>query len=510
MDASTTVRSNRSRRHLWLGAFVILGAVLRLTALGRESLWFDEAVSYLTAELSAGQIANNTVKSSHPPFYYLLMHLWLRFAPHTDAAIRLLGVIFDLLLIPAIYTLGTLLFRQRRPALVAALLAAMSPFHIFYSHELRMYTLLTLLSTLIVLAYLLARQRQGLHWWGLFGVAALLAIYTHLFAFFLLLGVGLHALLQRQDRQALHRTLLVGVGLGLLFIPWILILAAESQYGLGSLRPLARSAPQSAALLKPLTTLIFLLFGYATSTWYSVLAMFLTLALAAIILLELRRLRRQQKLRPLLIPALLVACVVGLPVVVYYARPFFLPERTMAAASPFLLLSLAWLTTVRRSLLPVLVALCGATMLLGTLLYLSADPLKPPYRDAMEYVQEQRQPGDAVLHTSDGSYLPALRYVDFAQHGLLQGDPDPRKPRAVYEAFGGEVWSRTQAAQRGDRLWLIIAREHSVSWQEQQVDYFDERYDLINTQLFGGIEIRLYELAATASTPSALEPETPL
>ncbi|HSM56436.1 MAG TPA: glycosyltransferase family 39 protein [Candidatus Sulfomarinibacteraceae bacterium] len=501
MEGPTTTETGWRRRSLWLAAIVVLAALLRLTALGRESLWLDEAISYLAADLDAPRILDNTIKDPHPPFYYLLLHIWLRVAPHTDFAIRLPGVLFDLLLIPAIYALGHALFRQERAALVAALMAAISPFHVFYSHELRMYTLLTLLSTLVVLAYLLARRRRALRWWLLFGLTALMAIYTHLFAFFLLLGIGLHALLRRKDRQSLHRTLLVGLGLGLLFIPWIAILTGESQYGLGSLRPLARSSPQSAAPLKPLTTLIFLLFGYATSTWYSVVALFLTVALAAILLLERRRLIRQQKMRPLLLPALLIACSVGLPVAIYYARPFFLPERTMAAASPLLLLSLAWLTTVRRSLLPALVALCGAVMLLGALLYLSADPLKPPYRDAIHYVQDQRRPGDAVLHTSDGSYLPALRYVDFAQHGLLEGDPDPRKPRAVYEAFGGEVWGREQATQRGDRLWLIVAREHSVSWQEQQVDYFDGRYDTVEKWLFSGIEVRLYELSETASSP---------
>jgi hypothetical protein len=130
----------------------------------------------------------------------------------------------------------------------------------------------------------------------------------------------------------------------------------------------------------------------------------------------------------------------------------------------------------------------------GTLLSLTGDLVKPPYRHAMRVVAKNRADGDAVLHTSDGSFLPALCYVDLPNHALLDGDPDPRKPRAVYEGLGGEVWTAQQAGTAGRRLWLVVALEHSLEWQQDQVDYFATRYSAIEQYSVDGIEIHLYDL----------------
>jgi hypothetical protein len=128
-------------------------------------------------------------------------------------------------------------------------------------------------------------------------------------------------------------------------------------------------------------------------------------------------------------------------------------------------------------------------------LYVTGGLDKPPYRDAMRLVAQGRVEGDAVLHTSDGSYLPALCYVDFANHAVLDGDPDPRKPREVYQKLGGDVWTVAQAVSAGQRLWLIVALEHSVDWQREQAAYFARQYPALAHYRVNGIEITLYDLA---------------
>ena len=159
---------------LWLLPFVALAAVLRLVTVGLESLWFDEAVSYLAAMLPVFSILNNAVQSSHPPLYYLLLHLWMQWVPNTDLAARLLGLSYDLFLIPVVYLLACELGNERRAALFAALMVAVSPFHVLYSHELRMYTQLMLLVSLGTLAYLRAR-RTG-RWYG--WLSSIFAFFT--------------------------------------------------------------------------------------------------------------------------------------------------------------------------------------------------------------------------------------------------------------------------------------------------------------------------------------------
>jgi uncharacterized membrane protein len=191
-----------------LVAVFLLGVAVRLINLARESLWLDETISYLAAQLPLSQITNNTVQSSHPPLYYFLLHFWLGLVPDTDTAVKLISVFFGILLIPATHLLCQKLFSNRTISLTAAALTAVSPFHILYSHELRMYTQLMLLVVVGTLVYWQARQKKLIGWWLLFGAVFLLAVYTHLFAFLALAGIGLHALLEyRQNRSAFWQTI---------------------------------------------------------------------------------------------------------------------------------------------------------------------------------------------------------------------------------------------------------------------------------------------------------------
>lgn len=480
--------------HYHLALIILLTAVLRIPNIGRDSLWYDEAVSHIVARLPLTTILSNVAQDPHPPLYYSLLHIWYTILPESDGNGRILSLLLNLLLIPLIYWLTHDLLHNNRTALLAALLVALSPFHLLYSHELRMYTLLMLLVTTTTLTFLRAYERDQWPWWTLFTLSSLLMVYTHLFSLFVLLAIGLYALRHRQQRRSFTITIAIGILLFLLFIPWITILLGEANIGSGSFRPLV--ADQTIALnpIIPLTTLAFLIFGQALTTWYVAIILFLTLANAAILLLEIRKARREQDVSALLLPSLIILCAIGLPCLIYYIRPFFLPERTMAAASPFLFILLSWGFTRSRSPLPYLVGITAVFLLIGSLLYHTGQPLKPPYRDTILFIAQQRQPTDAVLHTSDSSYLPSLAYVNFSNHPLLAGDPDIRKPEPVYGAMGLQLWNREQIPPTAERLWLIVAIEHSEEWQRQQLATFNNTYPQLQTYDFGGIAVILYDL----------------
>lgn len=489
-------RIKRAPTWLWLAGLLILAAVLRLPTLNRESLWFDEAISLLTARLPVSAILSNAVQSSHPPLYYALLHIWLRLAPATDLFARLPGVLFGLLLVPALYALTQDLFGRRDLALLSAALVAISPFHLLYSHELRMYTLLMLLVTWTVWAYRRARHSRGWGRWLIFTALGVASVYTHLFAWLALIAIGLHALIHHRQRHALWQTAAAGLAMIVLFTPWLRLMLLETQKNLGSMRPLSQETA-----FNPLKTLIapaFLLFGSSFNPWYTGLILFVTVSLGIVLILEARKARMEKNGGGLLLPGLLTLCLLGGPLLVYYVRPFFLPERTLAAASPFLLVLLAWGVTRRGSPLPWLVGATAALMGVGAFLYLGGPPIKPPYRQAVAIATERWQPGDVVLHTSDGSFLPALCYAHWPAHAVLAGDPDPRKPDEVYRLLGGQVWTRQQAVRAGRRLWLIVALEHSLEWQQEQAAWFTQQYRLKERYSVGGIEIFLCELNGDA------------
>lgn len=85
-------------------------------------------------------------ESNHPPFYFVLTHLWLKlFSTEGETAslwaARSLSALFGVASIPAMFGLGWLAFRSRIVAHIAAALMAVSPYGIYLAQEARHYTL---------------------------------------------------------------------------------------------------------------------------------------------------------------------------------------------------------------------------------------------------------------------------------------------------------------------------------------------------------------------------------
>ncbi len=133
-----------SPRLLAIGAILVAFA-LRLYKLGAESLWYDETVSVFLARQSIPELIAHTARDIHPPGYYLLLHLWGWLAqPTLQTGLEFIyawpSLFWGVLLIPLIFALGRRFFTTR-VALAALWLTAVHPYHIWYSQEVRMYTL---------------------------------------------------------------------------------------------------------------------------------------------------------------------------------------------------------------------------------------------------------------------------------------------------------------------------------------------------------------------------------
>jgi hypothetical protein len=109
-------------------AVTVAGGWLRLRALGRVSLWFDEVISSLQAQPPSWELLQNVRQDVHPPLYHLLLH-GMSALGDSEAVLRIPSALFGILSIPLLYALGRVWFRGPVGAL-AALLPATSLFHI--------------------------------------------------------------------------------------------------------------------------------------------------------------------------------------------------------------------------------------------------------------------------------------------------------------------------------------------------------------------------------------------
>jgi mannosyltransferase len=186
-----------------------LAWVVRFCQLEAQSLWFDEAFSWLCATIPLPQALQFALTNFvHPPLYYLLLRpvMWLG-----DGAfqLRLLSAWIGVLSVPLLYTLGRRMAGRAVGVLAAALLA-LNPFHVWYSQEARMYTLLFLLALGVGYFFQQVLSRGRRHNWVGLGIVSGLAYVTHYFALLLPLAQFIYILLHlRRYQRLLRRWVLV-------------------------------------------------------------------------------------------------------------------------------------------------------------------------------------------------------------------------------------------------------------------------------------------------------------
>jgi hypothetical protein len=181
----------------WLLACVLLAMTLRLYRLDAQSLWYDEAVTANLAQRSLAALTQWTANDIQPPLYYYLVAGWGRLAGWSEWSLRWPSVFFGVLAVPLLAVLTQRLTGQQMVGWLAALLAACHPELVYYSQEARMYTLLVALGLLAAYAVVCGAWQPGKPRLALLYVlAATAAVYTHYFAFFLLLALVLAAWLE--------------------------------------------------------------------------------------------------------------------------------------------------------------------------------------------------------------------------------------------------------------------------------------------------------------------------
>ncbi|MCP4361313.1 MAG: hypothetical protein GY796_25165, partial [Chloroflexi bacterium] len=204
---------------------ILLGFALRLYKLGAQSLWYDETVSAFLAGQPVTDIIAHTARDIHPPGYYLLLHVWQIPTGSSEFALAFFSLIFGVLLIPLIFLLARHLI-NRQVAYWAAWLVAVSPFNIWYSQEVRMYTLGAALGVIAAYCALRALQSRTAHWFWLgYLLAAAIGLYTLYYFAFLLIAINaiflFFVLYPKINRSALEPLLVTNILLLLAYLPWL-------------------------------------------------------------------------------------------------------------------------------------------------------------------------------------------------------------------------------------------------------------------------------------------------
>ena len=182
---------------------IILGIALRLIFINKpDGLWNDEYISWMIAAtpFSGGFI--NAVKSQcHMPFYYLYLKFFMTLFGQSDLLLRLTSVLAGVLSISVMYFVGK--EYDENTGLTSAGITAISSFLIYYSQEVRLYSVLFLFSALTLLYTIKCIKNPTKTNFILCAISNFLILFTHtigfVFVFFnlIILSINLYKRFKR-------------------------------------------------------------------------------------------------------------------------------------------------------------------------------------------------------------------------------------------------------------------------------------------------------------------------
>ena len=446
-------------------AVVLVGSALRLYNLGGESIWWDEAYAIRVMSQPAPlEIIHLSSLDNNPPLYYLLLHYWMLIAGDSEVAVRLPSAIFGALAVPLIWRIGVLLF-DRGVGLLAALLLALSSFHIRYSQEARGYALMGFLALLSFYFFLrIAKGRASHYMYAGYIISTSLLLYSHFYGVFLVLAQIVYLLVSRED---LGKWIVPAGALVVLCSPWLVMLAVNILAPTGAwsntMYWLPEPTPEDVGR-------IFLIFS--GSFPFSLPLALVLAALAGYSFVGSAGKPGLPRARLLLASWLLVPILVPFALSYLYS-PMLLERYAIAASFAYYLLAAQGLRGVRKIkgskggyaqvLLAVLIAILSVA---GTLVYFTTIT-NERWRELASYVDRHSRPMDLVLIYWPEGLLTFDYYSD--KNGIVSEGFDAESGTAVTEknikavaARGGTSVTPANASgvsslvEGHERVWLVI------------------------------------------------------
>jgi len=534
-DTGSPDRRNGELPKEWaaLVIIILLGVALRLFRLGGDSIWYDEGVSLYLANLSIPSLIAHTAGDIHPPLYYILLHLWLTAVGNSQFAAAFFSLFFGILLIPATFLVARRLL-GRDVALLAALLITFSPYQLWYSQEIRMYTLGALLG-LLSFHFMLGSTTESSHFisWPGYIICSALGLYTLYYFSFLLLFENLAVValwLRRRSANGpnIKAWIAAQVSVVVLYLPWLPVAVRQATQppvppwrsftSLGTVLAeswAALSLGQSVTVGTVVPVLLLIGVVYAVGAFWK----------------EGGRPASLLLLGYTFVPVLVIY-LVSLYTPLYHVRYVFLYAP---AFSIVLARGLALLQRSARTLGALVFIIIVFYSLRSAQAYFYDSAYAPDdHLAAVTYIEKNVRPGDAVLINAGYVYPTFLYYYkgDIAWRGRLVDyalQSVPSKPGLVVlqtGSIGGraslgwgsptsDFYATTEAetaaaldavAQRHDRIWVLRIYDTVTDPQGFIRRYLDDRFLLLDDVGFAGTSSLRVQEYRTYRTPRTTAP----
>lgn len=496
-------QSKITPNHLYLVLIIALASILRIYRLAYQSLWLDEIFSMEGAALGKSLSDSGLLSGFNGPLYYVLLHFWAALG-ESDFFIRFLSALLGIGAIVSIYFLGKAIFDER-VGILSAFILSISPMHIWYSQEVRMYILLILFSVAAITFFIRALDKNDhLSWLGyLFATTA--SLYSHPSAVFLIFGEWIFFIIMRKKYLSfLKRWLTYQMLVLLAIMPWlvgVLTRLLTTTAGVG-LETIGRGAGGAASF--PLAAVGYVPFTYSVGYsvgpsiaelheslalrqlipyWWILLPIFIIFSLT--FMNGLLFIRKYPEKFLLVILLLLVPIISVIMLVLVKNMPLNVRYTLTAFPAFIVILSLGiagFKSKMTRFIICLLVVLAFAYSLNNY--YFNEKYAKEDSRTAARYITMNSEPHDLILITSATGSFNYYYKGDLTITGLYADEMISKK----------KMQRTIEKKARGyNRIWLVLFRIWEVDSSDMIQDYFSANYDLISKKTFPGIEVFLYK-----------------
>lgn len=390
-----------------------------------QSLWRDEAFSILVAQKPISFLSHVTLE---PPFYYFLLHFWMKIFGTSEIAARSLSLLGFALAACVVIVWAEKIYQKHWLSWFLPLFFLVNPMLLYYAFEVRTYGWYVFFAALSLYAY---KEKK----WVWFILATTLGIYTHTYMLFIPLVETIHFIITERKKlypgkiinESFFRSL---IAIALLVSPLLLRFGAE----LGTLKS-SWYFPVDLQLIKSVLGNIFL--GYEGTPGY--LWMFtriISLILLGFFVLAFKnRQHRQQNL--------LFALVVFIPLItvlgISFIKPIFVNRYLITVAIAEIFLVAAGLDSISNAALQKISAAILLIFVIGFNLWYPNKHAKLDIRTPIGEINMLKSPQDIILAETPLIYFETLYYSRDPNRVFLYNPNDYPFPWYV----GGAIISKS-------------------------------------------------------------------
>ncbi len=168
----------------WAWIIFILNVAFRLPSLFAGELWLDEAISVFHTQQSWEDIYAFSTNEPNPPLFYYALSAWIKLFGTSEPAVRALPMLF--MSLAGVYVFKSLYQLEFKSlALISAFFFLTNNRMMWYTNEVRTYSLVVFLATLSTYYFILFLKNRKISDGVILAFSYAAMLYSHYFSFWI-------------------------------------------------------------------------------------------------------------------------------------------------------------------------------------------------------------------------------------------------------------------------------------------------------------------------------------